>query len=67
MNDEIKKSLVELACEIKYGPAYLYVRPSAWDYPMRFYFNIAGSSRMWNAIKSWRRKGFLVSIWRPKN
>lgn len=64
-NDDLKKSLVKLACELQYGCAYLYVYAPYDDAPYRFYFNIFGSRRMWRAVRFWRNRGFRVNIWRP--
>lgn len=65
VHDELKKWLIRFSCEMKYGCAYVYIRPSVDDAPYRFYFNIAGSSRMWKCVKFWKKRGFLVNIWRP--
>lgn len=64
-NDELKKSLIQLWCEIRYGCAYVYVRPLVGEWFHRFYFNIYGSRRMWHCVRFWRGAGLKVSVWRP--
>ena len=65
MDADVKKMLVRWACELRYGCAYVYVRPPVDDVPYRFYFSIFGCPQMWRCVRHWVRKGYKVNIWRP--
>lgn len=63
---DLKKAFIQIACECKFGCAYIYARETLGSPPFRFYYNIWGSDRMWRDVKMLKREGFLVKVWRPQ-
>jgi len=65
VSDDIKKWLIQLSCELRYGCAYVYARPPSGEWFYRRYFNIYGCRRMWRWVREFKSRGLVVSIWRP--
>jgi hypothetical protein len=65
METDVKKWLIRLSCELRYGCAYVYARLPGCEWCYRRYFNIYGSKSMWRCVRDFKDKGFRVNVWRP--
>jgi len=61
---DVKKMLIKMQCQFRYGSAYVYASPPGAPWSYRQYFPIFGARRMWRWFDLMKSRGLKVSIFR---